>query len=150
LPGRCLGRVTQVAQFFGGTTGGSADYMVLRRPPELARVTGQRDLARLHLADDRLSRDLAPFTRRRHTRLGLVDDRRRELAVSGGFIAHGGRARDFCDCNSVKLRVCSRLGRWRNFLQEFPGGCRFRRSRFDVEVRQGTESRRPHRVIQER
>jgi hypothetical protein len=37
-----------------------------------------------------------------------------------------------------------------NFLQEFSGGCRFRRLWFDVEVRLGIEFRRPQTLIQEK
>ena len=48
------------------------------------------------------------------------------------------------------LRVCSRLGRWTNFVGGFVGGCRFWLLRFDVEVRPGIELRRSRTLIEEK
>ena len=91
-----------------------------------------------------VNRDLAPFTCPRHTRLGL-NDKRRHCAKS--LIAHGSRARDFCDCNCVNRSVGSRLRRLMDFVGKFSGGCRFRGLRFDVEVRPEIEVRRTVRCF---
>ena len=61
--------------------------------------------------------------------------------------AHGSRVRDFCDCNCVNRRVCSRLGPLHGFPWGILRACRFRRLRFDVELRPGIELRRPPTLI---
>jgi hypothetical protein len=73
--------------------------------------------------------------------------------VPGGGIGDGGPARNATLYGRVpgrNLSNCSRLGRLTNFVGgEFSGGCRFRRLRFDVEVRPGIELRRLRTLIQE-